>query len=413
MSATTVFALLIVILILDYIVQRVLGALNASRMSEKIPEELVGIYDEDRYKRSQKYLKIKYRFGILTSTFSLVALVLILFLGGFAWLDELVRVYTDNAIIMALLFFGVLGLAADLISTPFNVYNTFHIEQIYGFNKTTAKTFIFDKLKSWVLAAILGGGLLALIMWIYDFSQDYFWLLAWGAITLFSLFMTMFYSNIIVPLFNKQKPLEEGELRNAIEEFAQKAGFKLDNIYVIDGSKRSTKANAYFTGIGPKKRIVLYDTLIEDHTVEELVAVLAHEIGHYKKKHIVQSLIFSTIETGVLLYVFSIMIKAPVLSSALGATEPSFHIGLLSFGILYSPISTLLSIFMNVRSRHNEYEADRFAGEKYNSLALQTALKKLSVNHLSNLRPHPAYVFVHYSHPTLLQRLEALNNIKN
>jgi STE24 endopeptidase len=225
------------------------------------------------------------------------------------------------------------------------------------------------------------------------------------------IFMAMFYSSLIVPLFNKQTPLEDGELRNAIKEFADKVGFKLNNIFVIDGSKRSTKANAYFSGMGAKKRIVLFDTLIKDHSTEELVAVLAHEIGHYKKKHTLKEMILSVVQTGIMLYIISIFIGNPVLSQALGAKQGSFHIGILAFGLLYSPLSLLIGIMMNVISRKYEYQADRFAGENYNPKALQDALKKLSVNNLSNLRPHPLYVFFHYSHPPLLQRLKALDDI--
>jgi len=232
-------------------------------------------------------------------------------------------------------------------------------------------------------------------------------------IAAFSVFMSMFYSNLIVPLFNKQTPLEEGELRTAINNFADKVGFKLDNIFVIDGSKRSTKANAYFTGLGAKKRIVLYDTLIKDLGTEEIVAVLAHEVGHNKKKHVIQGLLISLIQTGIVLFIFSLLIDNPNLSNALGVKNPNFHIGLIAFGILYSPVSFVLGIFMNVLSRKNEYQADRFAAEHYKPEALASALKKLSVNNLSNLTPHKAYVFFHYSHPTLLQRLAHLKSFEN
>jgi STE24 endopeptidase len=270
---------------------------------------------------------------------------------------------------------------------------------------------VLDKLKGWALVVILGGGILALVVWIYTVTGPWFWLLVWGVITAFTIFMTMFYSNLIVPLFNKQTPLEEGDLRNAISEFAQKAGFQLKNIYVIDGSKRSTKANAYFTGLGPRKRIVLYDTLINDHSVDELVAVLAHEIGHYKKKHTLTGTLLGIIQTGIMLFILSLFIDNPLLSEALGAQEPSFHLGVLVFGILYSPVSMVLGLVMNMISRKNEFSADRYAGQNFNAESLKSALVKLSVKNLSNLRPHPVYVFFNYSHPPLLQRLQALNNI--
>jgi STE24 endopeptidase len=335
-----------------------------------------------------------------------------LMLGGFAFLDQQVSQLSENSILISLLFFAALGAGSEILSIPFSVYATFVIEERFGFNKTSVKTFILDKLKGWLLAIIIGGGLLSLIIWIYTVSGSWFWVIAWGVISGFMIFMSMFYSNLIVPLFNKQTPLQEGELRDAIETFSQKVGFKLKNIYVIDNSKRSTKANAYFTGLGAKKRIVLYDTLIEDHTTEELVAVLAHEIGHYKKKHTTSGLIISVLQTGLMLFILSLFISKPVLSQALGAEDASFHMGLIAFGILYSPLSLIIGLITNTVSRRNEYAADRFAGINYKASALIDALKKLSVNNLSNLRPHPAYVFFYYSHPPLLKRLAALRNIE-
>jgi STE24 endopeptidase len=409
--AQTIFYIIIAIILFDYVLERVLDYLNITRWNPEVPEELKKLYDVDKYRKAQEYDKVTTRFSFVTSTLSVIAMLLVLFLGGFAWLDDFVRQYTENPILMALMFFGIIGLVADIFSTPFSIYSTFVIEEKFGFNKTTSKTFILDKIKGWAMAAIIGGGLLSLIVWIYDSTGEWFWIIAWGVIGIFTLFMTMFYSEIIVPLFNKQTPLEEGDLRNAIEKFASKAGFQLKNIYVMDGSKRSTKANAYFSGLGAKKRIVLFDTLIKDHSTEELVGILAHEVGHYKKKHTVLGTVLSLLQTGLMLFILGIFIGNPVLSQALGATEGSFHMGVLAFGLLYSPLSTILGIIMNIVSRKNEFAADRYAGEKYNPEALKTALKKLSVNHLSNLRPHPAYVFFYYSHPPLLQRLKALDKV--
>ncbi len=409
--AQTIFYIIIGILLFDFILERILDYLNSTYWSNEIPLELKGIYDTEKYKKSQDYEKVKTRFSILTSSISLAAMLLILWFGGFAWLDEFARGYTQHPVLISLIFFGVLGLAADLMSTPFSVYSTFVIEERFGFNKTTAKTFVLDKLKGWILAAVIGGGLLALIVWIYMISGEWFWLIAWAVIGFFTIFMTMFYSNIIVPLFNKQTPLEDGELRSAIEAFAQMVGFKLKNIFVMDGSKRSTKANAYFTGLGAKKRIVLFDTLIKDHSTEELVGVLAHEIGHYKKRHTLTGTIISLLQTGLMLFILGLFIGNPVLSQALGAAEGSFHVGILAFGLLYSPLSLVLGLIMNVVSRKNEFAADRYAGENFQPKPLQDALKKLSVNHLSNLSPHPAYVFFYYSHPPLMQRLKALDRI--
>jgi len=410
--ALTIFYIIIGILLFEYIVERILDYLNSTYWSNDLPAELSGIYDAEKYKKSQDYEKAKTRFSLLTSSVSLIAMLLVLIFGGFAWLDTFVRHHTLNPIVMALMFFGILGLVTDILSTPFSIYSTFVIEEKFGFNKTTPKTFILDKLKGWLLAAIIGGGLLALVVWIYLISGQWFWIIAWVVIGIFTIFMTMFYSNIIVPLFNKQTPLEEGNLRMAIEDFAKKVGFKLKNIFVMDGSKRSTKANAYFTGLGSKKRIVLFDTLIKDHTTEELVGVLAHEIGHYKKKHTLTGTIISLAQMGLMLYILSLFIGNPVLSNALGAAEGSFHLGILAFGLLYSPLSMILGLVMNLVSRKNEFTADRYAGENYQPKPLQDALKKLSINHLSNLRPHPAYVFFYYSHPPLLQRLKALDKIR-
>ena len=407
-----IFIIIIAIIIFNFLLERVLEYLNTLKWSDKLPEELKGIYNEKKYAVSREYEKVKHRFSQIVDFVSFVAILVMLFLNGFAFLDEYVRSITQNSILMALLFFGILGLASDVLSTPFSIYSIFVIEEKFGFNTTNIKTFILDKIKGLLLGAIIGGGLLALIVWIYSSTGEWFWLIAWGAISLFMIFMTMFYSSVIVPIFNKQTTLEEGELRSAIEDFAKKVNFKLDNIYKIDGSKRSKKANAYFSGLGQKKRIVLYDTLIENHTTEELVAVLAHEIGHYKKKHTLLGMIISIVQTGIILFILSLFIENPVLSQALGATEGSFHMGILAFGLLYSPLSLVIGLIMNYVSRKNEYQADRFAGEKYNPVALQKALKKLSVDNLSNLRPHPAYVFFYFSHPTLLQRLNALENIK-
>ena len=406
------FWIIIAIIVVDFLFEKYLDYLNTTTMSEKLPEEVKGIYDEEKYRKQQAYQKENNKFGLISGTFSfLITLAMFLFYG-FALVNGWAWDFTSNAILAALIFFGILMFASDVLQTPFSVYDIFVIEEKYGFNKTTPKTFILDKLKGWFIGALIGGGLLALIIFIYQKTQNMFWIYAWLVVTAFTIFMAMFYSNLIVPLFNKQTPLEEGELRDAIQKFSEKVGFKLDNIFVINGSKRSTKANAYFTGLGRKKRIVLYDTLINDLETEELVAVLAHEIGHYKKKHVIQGLLISIIQTGIVLFIFSLLINSPALSRALGVEEPNFHIGLVAFGILYSPVSFALGIFMNMLSRKNEYQADEFAAVNYKPEALASALKKLSITNLSNLTPHKTYVFFNYSHPTLLQRLAFLKSFE-
>jgi len=408
----TLFYIIIAIVVFDFAFERFLDFLNTTRWSDQLPGELAGIYDAAEYKKSQQYLKANHKFSMLTESFSFLLLFVMLIFGGFAAIDQWLRGFTENPIWMTILFFGIIGLASDILSTPFSVYDTFVIEEKFGFNTTTPKTFILDKLKGWLLGGIIGGGLIALVVWIYTSTGQWFWLVAWGVMTFFTVFMTMFYSNLIVPLFNKQKPLDDCDLRTTIEAFATSVGFKLKNIYVIDGSKRSTKANAYFTGLGPKKRIVLYDTLLDNHTTDELVAVLAHEIGHYKKKHTLLGTVLGIAQTGIVLFILSVFISNPLLSQALGAENGSFHLGLLAFGILYSPLSLVLGVLMNMISRSNEFAADKFATVHFNGESLKEALKKLSVKNLSNLRPHPAYVFFHYSHPPLLERLEAIDKVK-
>ena len=402
------FFVIISLLVADFILERFLEFLNSTQWSDQLPEEVKDIYDENEYQKQQAYEKANFRFSMLSSSFSFALMFLMVLFAGFALVNSWALSVSTNPILTALLFFGILMLASDILTTPFSIYDTFVIEEKFGFNKTTPNTFVLDKLKGYLLGAIIGGGLLALIIYIYQLTTTNFWIYAWLVITGFSVFMVLFYSNLIVPLFNKQTPLPEGELKSAIETFSAKVGFKLDNIYVIDGSKRSTKANAYFAGFGVKKRIVLFDTLINDMTTNELVAVLAHEIGHYKKHHVIWSLLLGILQTGVMLFIFSLFVGNPDLSAALGVETPSFHIGLIAFGILYSPISMITGIIMNVFSRKNEYEADAFAAKYFDARELAAALKKLSIKNLSNLRPHPAYVFFHYSHPTLLQRLQAL-----
>ena len=410
MSRQTVFFIILVILTADFVSERILSALNVKSSIKPIPDLLSGIYDQDKYQKQQSYFRANTRFGLLTSTVSFLVIFLMIVFGGFGWLDGIVQRWTANPILVSLVFFGILFLANDIISTPFEIYDTFVIEERFGFNKTTPKTFIFDKLKGYVLAAILGGGILALIMWLYRLNPQYFWLIAWACVTAVSLFFSLFYSELIVPLFNKQTPLEAGELRDAIEKFSKKAGFELKNIFVIDGSKRSTKANAYFTGFWKKKRIVLYDTLINDLDTAEIVAVLAHEAGHSKYKHTLRNILINLPYTLLMFFLLGLILRSDVLAQALGGKEASFHLNILAFGILYSPVSMMLGLAMNVLSRKHEYQADGYVKENKMGEQLISALKKISSKSLSNLTPHPAYVFVNYSHPTLLQRVEKLTN---
>lgn len=404
MTSDTLFYILISILIISFIVDKVLDALNAKHYKDPIPPELSDVYEEEDYLKSQNYKKANDRFSSIASSISLVVTLFFFYLDGFAFVDEWARTFSDNTIIIALLFFGSIMFTSDLLSTPFNYYHTFIIEEKFGFNKTTLKTFLVDKIKGWLISAILGGLLLSTIIWFYEAVGSNFWLYAWGIIAVFVFFINMFYARLIVPLFNKQTPLCDGSLKTKIQDYAQKVGFKLDKIVVIDGSKRSTKANAYFSGFGSEKRVTLFDTLIKDLEEEEIVAVLAHEVGHYKRKHILFNLIISILIMGFTFWILSLFIGNPILSEALNVASPSFHIGLIAFGILYSPISELTGLIMNFISRIFEYQADNYAKETFDAAPLISGLKKLNKNSLSNLTPHPAYVFVYYSHPTLLQR---------
>jgi STE24 endopeptidase len=411
MAYNVVFVIIVVFVLADYILERYLDYLNRKRWSTELPDELRDVYDADQYRKQQEYKQVNERFATLTSSLSFVMILLMLFLSGFSLVDGWAREITANSILVVLVFFGILAIASDIIITPFSIYDTFVIEEKFGFNRTTPRIFVLDKVKGWLLGALIGGGLLALVVWFYQQTGTLFWIYAWVMATLFTVFMAMFYSSLIVPLFNKQTPLSEGELRDAIKTFSDNVGFKLVNIFVIDGSKRSTKANAYFTGLGPKKRIVLYDTLINDLSTPEIIAVLAHEIGHYKKRHTLTGLLAGIVQTGLVLFLLSLLIANPALSAALGSAEPSFHLGMIAFGILYSPISLLTGLLMNQLSRRNEYAADSFVRENYDAEALIGALKKLSSKNLSNLTPHPTYVFFHYSHPTLLQRIKSLRKM--
>lgn len=411
MSSETMFFIIVVFLCLDFVLERVLESLNSKHMSPVLPDSLKGIYEEKEYSRFQSYKRENGRLDSWSSGVGFVVMIVFLVAGGFGWYNSWVVSLTDSVVWQTILFVVGLSVVSSVLDIPFDYYATFRIEEKYGFNKTTRRVYWLDTVKELFLSLVLGGVLLALVVWFYTWAGTYFWLYAWGAVTLFSVFMAMFYSQLIVPLFNKQTPLQEGSLRDKIQAFAGKVGFKLDNIYVIDGSKRSTKANAYFTGLGPKKRVVLYDTLIDELTEEEIVAVLAHEVGHYKKRHTLRSMVVSVIQMGVLFWLFSLCVNNVALSEALGGDRAYFQMGLIAFAILYSPVNLILGVGMNVWSRNNEYEADAFAARYYEGDYLVSGLKKISVKSLSNLTPHPLYEYIYYSHPSLLKRIDAIKRI--
>ncbi len=408
MEPKTILWIVISIATAGYILDQVLDWLNLRAMRRDVPDEVAEFYDRDRYLKSLDYHGVRTRFSFLSSAFSFAVTMLMLLAGGFGWLDTVLRTFVDSEILLSLAFFGVLALASDVLSVPFQVYATFVIEERYGFNRTTPRTFILDKLKGYLLGAVIGAPLLGLLIWLVMQIGPGFWL--WFGVTaaLFVLFVNVFYTTLILPLFNKLTPLPDGELKSAIEAFAAKVNFPLDNIFVIDGSRRSSKANAFFSGMGRRKKIVLYDTLIDKHATDELVAILAHEVGHFKKKHIVQGFALSVVQIFFTLFVLSLMVYNESLSFALGGNQHSIHLNLIVFSILFAPISGVIGILMQMLSRKNEFEADAYAREHYDGPALAAALKKLSVDSLSNLFPHPLYVFFHYSHPPLLARLRAI-----
>ena len=408
MTPIALFYILIGVLIMNYIKDAVLDVCNSKHFNDPIPTDLADVYEKSDYEKSQAYKNISAKFSSFHQLYSLTLTLLFFFFNGFNYVDEIARNSSEHSIVITLVFFGIISIGSDLLHTPLSWYKTFVIEERYGFNNTSSTTFILDKLKSILVLIVAGGGLLSLMVWFYEFAGTDFWIYAWLLVTIFTLSVNMFYSKLIVPLFNKQQPLEEGPLKKAIQKYAQTVGFQLNAIYVLDGSKRSSKANAYFSGFGKQKRITLYDTLIHDLETDEIVAVLAHEIGHYKHKHIIVNLITSILLAGFTLWLLSVFISLPILSEALGVAIPSFHIAFIAFGILYTPLSEITGVAMNIISRKFEYQADNYTKETFDAAPLITALKKLSRNNLSNLTPHAAYVYLNYSHPTLLQRVKNL-----
>ncbi|MBS1765327.1 MAG: M48 family metallopeptidase [Bacteroidetes bacterium] len=402
--------ILAAILLLNYLLNTMLTLLNLSNLSEKPPKGLEDLYDKEKYQKSQQYEKDKSRFSLISDSFSFVVSFLFLVVGGYAWLDEWTHTVTTDVMWATLLFFGMLALVSDLISIPFSLYSVFIIEERYGFNRMTIGTFISDKIKGYLLGGMLGGSLLAMFVLFYQITGTSFWIYMLIVFSVFIIIMNAFYASWILPLFNKLTPLPQGEVRDAIESYCRKNNFELSNLYVMDGSKRSAKANAFFSGLGRKKKIVLFDTLVNNYSKDELVAVLAHEVGHYKKKHTLWSLLLSILQMTLMLYLLSFFINNKLFSEALGSVDYSLALSLIAFVLLYTPLSIITGILMNMFSRKNEFEADAFAGSTFHAEALISALKKLSSDSLSNLSPHPWYVFFYYSHPPLAQRVGALTS---
>ncbi|MTI86875.1 MAG: M48 family metallopeptidase [Balneolaceae bacterium] len=405
-----IFAVIILATILvEFILDLVSNYLNLKSLKKELPGEFEEVYDEETYAKSQEYTKVQTKFGFITGIFDLGVLMVFWFSGGFNWLDQIVRNWELGEIWTGLVYIGILIVAKMMISLPFKIYSTFVIEERFGFNKTTPKTFVLDLIKGMTLGLVLGGLLLAGILAFFMYAGEWAWLYAWGAATVFTLVIQFIAPRWIMPLFNKFEPLEEGDLRESIEKYTQKVNFEIQDLFVMDGSRRSSKSNAFFTGFGKNKRIALFDTLIEKHSVDELVAVLAHEIGHYKRKHIIKNMVISVLHTGILFFLLSIFLQSQGLYEAFYMEEMSIYAGLIFFGMLYAPIEMILSMFMQMISRKHEFEADAFAAETTgNPEDMVATLKKLSKDNLSNLTPHPFYVFLNYSHPPVLERIEAI-----
>jgi len=396
-------------LILDYALDRIADALNLKALSGELPEEFKDTFDAEKYRRSQEYTRVKTRFGSIAASADLAVLLIFWFGKGFETLDSLVRAAHLSPILSGLLYIGILLLLKGIITLPFNIYATFVIEERFGFNKTTVATFITDLIKIVILAILLGGPLLAGVLALFQYAGRFAWLYGWAVTTGFTIFIQYIAPTWIMPLFNKFEPLEEGELRRKIFNYLKSVRFPVSEISVMDGSKRSSKSNAFFTGFGRNKRIALFDTLVERHTIPELVTVLAHEIGHYKKKHILIGLLIATAHAGVLFFLLSIFLYHQALYTAFFMTHQPIYAGLIFFGLLYSPIEMILSLLMNMLSRRHERQADQFAvTTSEDEEAFITALLKLSSDNLSNLRPHPFYVFLNYSHPPVLERIRTL-----
>ena len=410
MNPQNILYLFIGLVIFNFIFTTILEYINDKNWKNDIPDELLDFYDSNKYLKAKNYKVARGKISLINSSLSLIITLSLLYFFGFGYLSDYSSFLTDSIPAQSCIFFLIIYLFNFIIGIPFSYYSTFVIEEKFGFNRTDKKTFFLDKTKGFLISTILISVLSYIaVLTIEYFSQGY-WIWMWIGLSVFMIFLNMFYADLIVPIFNKLTPLENGDLRLKIETYSKKVDYSLKNIFIIDGSKRSSKANAFFSGIGPRKTIALFDTLVEKYSDEELVSVLAHEVGHFKKNHIMFSMIFTVLQLGLMCYLFELCMSFSQIANALGSSEMNFHIGIIAFGFLYSPVGLITGILMNMLSRKNEFEADNYAKETYEGNSLQLALKKLSVDSLSNLYPHPLYVFVHYSHPPLLKRLANLKN---
>jgi len=405
----TYYLIIIFALAVEYLLSTVSSILDMGNIVEEVPADFQDVYDREKYARSQSYLRDRTRFGIFSSTFSLLLILVVIHTGLFGVLDQFVRVQTNQPILAGLLFFGIIFIIKDIISLPFSIYSTFVIEEKFEFNRTTPKTFVIDKLKGYALTVILGSAVIVPILFFFERFGPRGWWIAWALVTLFMIAVQPLFVHVIAPLFNKFTPLEEGELRTAIEEYSEKVKFPIGRIDVMDGSKRSGHSNAYFSGLGKSRRIALFDTLLEKHTTEEIISVVAHEVGHYKRKHIIKGTALGILETGVMLFIFNLIMKDAALFAVFGVSDISVYGGLVFFAMLYAPVSMITSLLTTAVSRKNEFEADTFSLETTkNPQALVNMLKGLAANNLAHLTPHPLKVFLSYSHPPVISRIAAV-----
>ena len=409
-SSSLILVGIVLFITLEFAFGAVVDQLNERSKNQPLSAEGAEFFNADDYAKSMEYGTAKYRFNLLTTTVKTAVTICAVALGWFAWLDQALRSHFTNELMITVLFVGLLIVIFAIANFPASYYANFVIEEKFGFNKSTKKLFVQDTVKQLLLSLVVGLPLVAAVAWIYSSLRNEFWILAWSLFAAFSLFMFVFGARLFLPMFNKLEPLEDGELRSAVEEYCQNQGFPLSKLYKLDASKRSTKLNAFFSGMGKVKIIGLYDTLIDKLTIEETVAVLAHEVGHYKRKHVYSMFVFSNLQTLIIFSLMGWLLGNPELSKALGANTASFHISMIAFLMLFTPVSTVLELLANTFSRRNEYQADQFSIETYPGARefMASALKKLSVESLSNLNPHPLYVAINYSHPPILDRLAAL-----
>ena len=412
MEMNVYLVIILFVIVGNYLLDIVVETLNVRHTQSDLSEEYEGYYDAEQYRKAQDYLKEDTRFEIITNTITTPITVAFILIGGFNLVDQIARSFQFGPIFTGLIFAGILMLASQIISIPFSAYNTFVIEEKYGFNRTTARTFILDILKSWLLAAIIGATIFSIVLWFFGKAGSWAWVYCWLMVVLFQIVLVFFAPVVILPLFNKLYPLEDAKLKTAIENYARSQNFKIKGVFEMDASKRSTKSNALFTGFGKFRRIVLFDTLVKKHTVDELVCILAHEMGHYKKKHIFKSMLKSIMTTGLMFLLVSFFINNKGLFSAFKMQNTSTYASLIFFAFLYAPINMVISIFGKMLSRRNEYEADAYAVATYGKPeSMISALKRLTVDNLSNLTPHPLKVFLSYAHPPVLERIRAIRRM--